>query len=34
MNSEVSEQEKYPWLGPAIFISVLIALVLFFVWFL
>jgi len=34
MNAEASEQEKHPWLGPAIFIVVLIALVLFFIWFL
>jgi hypothetical protein len=34
MNTEESEQEKYPWLGPAIFVAVLLALVLFFIWFL
>lgn len=34
MNAEASEQEKYPWLGPAIFIVVLFALVVFFIWFL
>jgi len=33
MNEEL-EQDKYPWLGPAIFTAVLIALTLFFVWFL
>ncbi len=28
------EQEKYPWAGPALFITVLTALVVFFWWFL
>ncbi len=34
MNTETSGQEKYRWLGPGIFVAVLIALILFFVWFL
>ena len=34
MNSEESEQEKYPWAGPALFTTVLIAMIAFFVWFL
>jgi len=34
MNTEISGQEKYPWLGPTIFVAVLIAIVVFFVWFL
>ncbi len=32
--NDVEDQEKYPWLGPAIFTVVLIALILFFIWFL
>ncbi|HUW25105.1 MAG TPA: hypothetical protein VMW07_01110 [Gallionella sp.] len=33
-NSEIYEDgtTKYPWLGPAFFISVLVALTVFFVW--
>ena len=32
--NEITEQEKYPWLGPAIFIVTLVAIVVFFWWFL
>lgn len=32
--TEVTGKEKYPWLGPAIFVAVLIALIIFFWWFL
>ncbi len=34
MNSESQETQKYPWAGPALFVSVLIALLIFFTWFL
>ena len=34
MNSETNDQEKYPWAGPALFTTVLIAMIAFFVWFL
>ena len=35
-NNEIHEDgtSKYPWLGPAFFVSVLVALTVFFVWFL
>jgi len=34
MNADSQEEEKYPWAGPALFITVLIALLIFFAWFL
>jgi len=33
-NTDVSGTTKYPWAGPAFFTSVLIAVIIFFVWFL
>lgn len=33
-NTHECETTKYPWLGPAFFISVLIAVIVFFTWFL
>lgn len=33
-NAEECETTKYPWAGPAFFVSTLIALTVFFVWFL
>jgi len=32
MNKPESENEKFPWAGPALFITVLIALIFFFSW--
>ena len=34
MNDEGQQQEKYPWAGPLLFATVLMALVFFFKWFL
>ncbi|MFA7238568.1 MAG: hypothetical protein WC091_00540 [Sulfuricellaceae bacterium] len=31
---EESEKSKYPWAGPAFFVATLIALIVFFTWFL
>ena len=33
-DAEKCEVTKYPWIGPAIFTSVLIGVIVFFVWFL
>ena len=34
MNDEGPGRERYPWAGPALFTTVLIAVIVFFVWFL
>ena len=34
MNDEAQQPEKYPWAGPLLFATVLMALILFFKWFL
>ena len=34
MDTEKHAKEKYPWAGPALFVTVLIALIVFFWWFL
>ncbi len=34
MDSDSHETQKYPWAGPALFVSVLLALLVFFTWFL
>lgn len=33
-NTEECGVSKYPWVGPAFFVSVLVAVTIFFVWFL
>lgn len=33
-NAEESEKSKYPWAGPAFFVATLVALIVFFTWFL
>ncbi len=32
MSDAEADNEKYPWVGPAIFITVLVAIILFFTW--
>jgi len=34
MNDEGQQQEKYPWAGPLLFVTVLVGLIFFFSWFL
>jgi hypothetical protein len=34
MNEESRSKERYAWAGPALFFSVLLAVIVFFVWFL
>jgi hypothetical protein len=34
MNTEEPGKERYPWAGPALFAAVLVALIIFFWWFL